>query len=405
MRITSLHLQNFRNFERLAFESLPPFVAFVGENGAGKTNILEAISLLTPGRGLRNAALPHLMRQSGDAKMGWGVKAATEKDITVATGWQAGMSKRGLTIGADSNAKQKDLAEFMTAHWLTPAMDRLLADAPAGRRRFIDRLVFALDPAHAGRITRYEKAVLERMRLLKEGRAKEAEWLSGLELDAAHSAASIAAARVSWMKRIAPYLSLSLSSPANAVREGDLNQPKIPFPSPAGSAGNDSKWRESDVSSFFPQPKIEMHGLMEAGLLSGQSALILEQQMTQALARARHADTENGTCSVGPHRTDIAITYAQKNQDARLASTGEQKALLISLILAQTHMLSDERGIKPILLLDDIASHLDENRRNALLTALFTYTEGGGQVFMTGTDKNPFKRAENGAFLIEVGAP
>lgn len=348
MRLASLHLNNVRNFEAFSLETLPPLAGFVGENGAGKTNILEAISLLAPGRGLRNAALPQIMRQSGDPKTGWGVRAQTQDGLAIATGWQQGMTKRGLRIGADDKATQKDLAEVITAHWLTPAMDRMLAEAPAGRRRFIDRLVFALDPAHAGRITRYEKAVLERMKLLKEGR-KDQDWLSGLELDAAHSAASIAAARVSWLKRIAPYLQ-------SAQTEG------------------------------FPQPALEMHGLMEAGLLQGQSALTLERQMAHALSQARLRDAENGSCSVGPHRTDIAIAYAQKKQDARLASTGEQKALLISLILAQTHMLSDEREIKPILLLDDIASHLDENRRKSLFQTLFEYTENGGQVFVTGTE-------------------
>ncbi len=366
MRLASLHLNNFRNFERQSFESLPSLVAFVGENGAGKTNILEAISLLSPGRGLRNAALPQMLRQGTDAKLGWGVKGVTADDLQITTGWQNGMARRALSIGNDPKASQKDLAEVITAHWLTPAMDRLLAEAPAGRRRFIDRLVFALDPAHAGRITRYEKAVLERMKLLREGR-KENDWMAGLELDAAHSAASIAAARISWLKRITPYIN---------TKQAD----------------------------GFPQPAIDMHGLMETGLLQGQNALMLERQMTNALEKARYQDANSGHCSVGPHRTDITINYAQKNQDARLASTGEQKALLISLILAQTHMLSDERGIKPILLLDDIASHLDENRRKSLFGALFSYTENGGQVFVTGADQNALKTLENHAFLIEVGA-
>lgn len=367
MRLASLHLQNFRNFEALAFESLPPMVGFIGPNGAGKTNILEAISLLTPGRGLRNAALPQILRQNIDSKIGWGVRSQTTDGLAITTGWQHGLIRRALSIGSDAKASQKDLAEVITAHWLTPAMDRMLAEAPAGRRRFIDRLVFALDPAHAGRITRYEKAVLERMKLLKEGRHREQDWLTGLELDAAHSAASIAAARVSWLKRVTPYINTT-------------------------------------QADGFPQPMLAMHGLMEGGLIQGESALMLERQMVAALAKSRTRDAEAGSCSVGPHRTDIAINYAQKNQDARLASTGEQKALLISLILAQTHMLSDERGIRPILLLDDIASHLDESRRKSLFSTLYTYTETGGQVFITGTDGNALKTSENHAFLVDVGA-
>ena len=136
----------------------------------------------------------------------------------------------------------------------------------------------------------------------------------------------------------------------------------------------------------FPQPAIRLHGFLEIGLMEQQSSLILERRLAEALAKARKTDADNGSCSAGPHRTDIEITYAQKGQDARLASTGEQKALLISLILAQTRMLQEERGLQPLLLLDDIASHLDEQRRASLFTTLSAYAAEGGQVFVTGTD-------------------
>ncbi len=348
MRLLSLHLQNFRNFEGLSLETLSPVVALVGPNGAGKTNILEAVSLLTPGRGLRNAALPQILRQGADPAIGWGVKSETQDRLAISTGWRHGMARRALSLGADDKAKQKDLGDTITAHWLTPAMDRLLAEAPAGRRRFIDRLVFALDPAHAGRVTRYEKTVAERLKILKEGRA-QSDWLSGLEMDAAHTGASIAAARVAWFNRITPYLT-------------------------------------SATMDKFPQPAIKLHGFLEMGLRDQQSSLTLERRLADALANARKTDAENGSCSAGPHRTDVEITYAQKGQDARLASTGEQKALLISLILAQTKMLQEERGMQPLLLLDDISSHLDEQRRASLFATLSSYAHEGGQVFVTGAD-------------------
>ncbi len=373
MRVTQLQLANFRNFEQKTLPEFGAVNAIVGANGLGKTNILEAISLLTPGRGLRGATMAQMMMQNADHAMGWGVKGKLESGLEISTGWQSGMARRGITIGADENATQKDLAEIVTAHWLTPAMDRLLAEAPAGRRRFIDRLVFALDPAHAGRITRYEKAVTERMRLLKEGRTNQDSWLSGLELDAAHSASSIAAARISWLKRITPYLNTDIYD-----------------------------------GKTFPKPVIHMNGFMEAGLLDNQPALILEKHMNEALQRARKKDGENGHCSVGVHRTDITISYAQKDQDARLASTGEQKALLIALIMAQTKMLIDERDIKPILLFDDIASHLDQARQKALFSALFSYGEDGGQVFVTSADKNALNGLNMGktqALMIDMDAP
>lgn len=367
MRLASLHLHNFRNFETLRLDDGQPAMVLVGPNGAGKTNILEAISLLAPGRGLRNAALPQILRQGADERMGWGVQAQIENGLPIATGWKTGMSKRALTIGADDKAKQKDLAESVNAIWLVPSMDRMVAEAPAGRRRFIDRLVFALDPAHAGRVTRYEKAVTERLRLLKEGRA-QASWLEGLELDAASTGASIAAHRVAWLHKIKPYLA-------------------------------------SSVTAGFPQPDIELHGFMEAGLTSGTPAVMLERQMAEALNAARKTDAQNGTCSVGPHRTDVHIHYAQKNQDSRLASTGEQKALLISLILAQTNMLSHERGLKPLLLLDDIASHLDDERRKSLFETLLDYANSGGQIWLTGADENALRTLENRAFFVAVGTP
>lgn len=347
MRLASVHLQNFRNFAQWRHDDLAPMMAFVGPNGAGKTNILEAISLLSAGKGLRGAALPALMKQDADNAIGWGVHGVLDHGLNVSTGWQNSMARRHITIGADATAKQKDLAEAVSVHWLTPAMDRMVAEAPGGRRKFIDRLVFALDPAHAGRVTRYEKSMGERLRILREsGPNAQKDWLQGLELDTASTGASIAAARVSWLRRITPYLSLH-------------------------------------ANESFPQPDIKLHGFMETGMANDIPSIMLERQMAEGLTRARQTDAENGTSSVGPHRTDIAITYAQKNHDARLASTGEQKALLITLMLAQTHMLYDERGMKPILLLDDIASHLDESRRGVLLDTLRDYADHGGQVFMT----------------------
>lgn len=353
MRLASLHLQNFRNFADWRMTEIAPLVALAGPNGAGKTNILEAISLLGPGKGLRGATLPALMKQDADNAVGWGVHAMLDNGLNVSTGWQNSMARRHITIGADATATQKDLAEAVAVHWLTPAMDRMVAEAPAGRRKFIDRLVFALDPAHAGRVTRYEKSVSERLRILREsGPNAQRDWLQGLELDAAGTGASIAAARVSWLRRITPYLSLH-------------------------------------ASESFPQPAIALHGFMETGMESNIPSVALEKQMAEGLMRARQIDADGGTSSVGPHRTDIAIAYAQKNHDARLASTGEQKALLITLMLAQTHMLHDERGMKPILLLDDIASHLDESRRAVLLQTLTDYADHGGQVFITMAEHVP----------------
>jgi DNA replication and repair protein RecF len=326
VHVSRLSLSDFRSYADAVLEAGPGFVILTGENGVGKTNVLEAVSLLSPGRGLRGANLSEMARTGGAG--GFAV-AARLGDIDIGTGTAAAAPERRQVRINGAPASANSLSEWLSVLWLTPAMDRLFADAASGRRRFLDRLVLALRPDHATHSARYDAAMRARNKLLaEEGRWDEA-WLAALEARMTEHGAAIAEARALTVAALAERLDAA---------------PESPF---------------------------------------ARALIALEGGEPGDLAASRARDAAAGRTLAGPHRADLAVTHAAKNQPASLCSTGEQKALLIGLILAHADLVAARTGRRPILLLDEIAAHLDPSRRAALFARL---GEAGGQAWMTGTE-------------------
>ena len=326
MTVNRLSLTDFRSYADALLAPGPGFVILTGENGAGKTNVLEAVSLLSPGRGLRGAALSDMARKGGAG--GFAV-AARIGDVDVGTGTAAAAPERRQVRINGAPASANSLSEWLSVLWLTPAMDRLFADAASGRRRFLDRLVLALHPDHAMHSTRYDAAMRARNKLLAEEGPWDAAWLDALEARMAEHGATIAEARAVTVVALAERLAAA---------------PEGPF---------------------------------------ARASLALDGGEPAPLAPARARDAAAGRTLAGPHRADLVVTHSAKNQPAGLCSTGEQKALLIGLILAHADLVAERTQRRPILLLDEIAAHLDPLRRGALFARL---AEAGGQVWMTGTE-------------------
>ena len=343
--LSRLVLTDFRNHPQLTVEPGAGFVVLFGENGAGKTNILEAVSLLAPGRGLRRAPLPAMARQGGPG--GFGVAASLMDDVDLATGTVAGAPERRLVRVQSAPVAATTLAEWLTVLWLTPAMDRLFVEPAAERRRFLDRLTLALFPAHARHANRYEAAMRDRNRLLAEPRPDPA-WLSALEARMAEHGAAIAAAREETVALLADRLAVEPDGPFARARLG-LDR---------GRAGD----------------------------------------LAAELARGRARDAAAGRTLSGPHRADLLVTHVAKDQPAALCSTGEQKALLLGIVLAHAALVADRTGRAPVLLLDEVAAHLDPVRR----LALFDRLAGRGQVWMTGTEPALFDGAPDDALKLAV---
>ena len=349
--LARLVLTDVRNHASLTLAPGPGFVILTGENGAGKTNVLEAVSLLAPGRGLRRAALSAIARQDGPG--GFGVAATlvgTGADgVTVATGTRPDAPERRLVRIQGATAAAAVLAEWLTVLWLTPAMDRLFADAASGRRRFLDRLCLALAPAHAVHAQRYEAATRARNRLLAEPAAADPVWLDALEARMAEHGSAIDAARQATVTLLARQLAAT----------------------PPGA---------------FPRAALALDGW------GGDAARLAAELRT---GRAR--DAAAGRALAGPHRTDLLVTHLDKpgpsgaggGQPAAQASTGEQKALLLGIVLAHAELVAKRTGRAPVLLLDEVAAHLDPRRR----AALFERLAGRGQVWMTGTEPALFADA------------
>ncbi|WP_242138343.1 DNA replication/repair protein RecF [Sphingomonas sp. TREG-RG-20F-R18-01] len=330
--LTRLVLTNFRNHAALAIAPGPGFVVLTGENGAGKTNVLEAVSLLAPGRGLRRAGLGEMARQDGPG--GFGIASDLSGDVALATGTQASAPERRIVRVQGSAVAATQLAEWLTVLWLTPAMDRLFVEPAGERRRFLDRLTLALSPGHAVHANRYEAAMRARNRLLGEEGRPDREWLSALEAQMAEHGSAIDLARRDTVAALGARL---------------VEQPDGPF----ARAG------------------LELTGWTGAG-----------ETLAADLAAGRARDAAAGRALVGPHRSDLAVTHLGKAQAAGLCSTGEQKALLLGLILAHADLVAERTGMAPVLLLDEVAAHLDPVRR----AALFARLAGIGQVWMTGTE-------------------
>ncbi|MFZ4687633.1 MAG: DNA replication/repair protein RecF [Polymorphobacter sp.] len=336
--ITRLSLTDFRSYPALAIAAAPGAIVITGENGAGKTNILDAISLLGPGRGLRGAALSDAARTGGPG--GWSIAAtlnAEGGDVEIGTGTAANAPERRIVRVNGAAATAATLGDWLALVWLTPAMDRIFADTPAARRRFLDRLVLALHPGHARQSVRYDAAMRARTRLLTGDAPADPHWLAALEAAMAEHGDHVAAARADTVVALAARLAVALDGP-------------------------------------FARPLLALGGEAVPDLAA-------------ALARSRAADAAAGRALVGPHRADLLVTHAAKAEPAARGSTGEQKALLIAIILAHAELVAERTGKPPLLLLDEVAAHLDPLRRAALFERL---AATGSQVWMTGTDSALF---------------
>ena len=344
--IGRLTLSDFRNHADALIVPDHGFILLTGDNGAGKTNILEAVSMLAPGRGLRGAALRAMARQEGPG--GFGIAAEVD-GVVLGTGVVAATpDRRQVRIGGVASSANA-LADHLSIVWLTPAMDRLFLDSPGGRRRFLDRLTLALHPAHAAHSARYDAAMRARNRLLADQRRADPAWLSALEAQMGEHGAALAAARSDLVAR----LNLALAG-----------QPDAPFARPMIAIES-----EEDGSDL---------------------------PLAERLARERRRDAAAGRTLSGPHRHDLSVLHIAKGQPAALCSTGEQKALLLSILLAHATLVAAHRGQPPVLLLDEVAAHLDPSRRAALFDRL---EHTGGQVWMTGTESSLFNELSSATRL------
>jgi len=369
LAIRRLVLNGFRGYETLRLALGPEPVVLSGPNGAGKTNLLEAVSYLSAGRGLRAAPLASVLRDGGRARL-WSVAATIATphgEVEVATGFEAGAEDGGaaaerriVRIDGQGAGGQAALARHVAMVWLTPAMDRLFVDGPSARRRFLDRLVFALDPAHAGRAQGFERSRRARARLLAEGRKDDA-WLAAVEHDMAERAIAIAAARLDLIGRLQTAL--------------------------------------AEAAGPFPRPAIAPAGLVE-GWLGERPALDIEERYQRHLAAMRRRDAETESCD-GPHRSDLEVSFAATGRAAALCSTGEQKALLVALVLAHARLIASLKGAAPILLLDEVVAHLDEARRRALYDQLLALH---CQAWLSGTEPEPFHPLSGAARFLAVRA-
>jgi len=361
--LSRLKLTDFRNYGEAALALDGRHVVLTGENGAGKTNLLEAVSFLSPGRGLRRAVLTDVTRVG--ASGGFTIFAdidGMEGEVSIGTGIEPGDGEsvtRKLRINGTPTKSTEELSDHLSVLWLTPAMDGLFTGPSADRRRFLDRLVLSLDPAHGRRASDFERAMRSRNRLLSEGRFDPA-WLTAIEAQMAGLGIAMAAARQEIL---------------GLLRTLSANSGETPFPTPV----------------------LSLEGFMDGAM--DRPAADLEEDYLEMLRNGRGRDAAAGRTLEGPHRADLLVRHREKDMEAARCSTGEQKALLIGLVLAHARLTADMTGHAPILLLDEIAAHLDEGRR----AALFDLVHGlGGQSFMTGTDRGMFSALSDRAQFFTV---
>lgn len=361
--VRRLTLTDFRCYRTLRLVAGPGLVVLTGPNGAGKTNILEAISYLGPGRGLRRAKVSDPVRRGAAA---WAVAADLDcpaGSVAVGTGLIADEGeapRRTVRIDGQPAGSGGSLARYFALAWLTPQMDRLFVEDAAGRRRFFDRLVYAFDPLHARRLSAYERALRERVRLLRSS-AGDA-WLSAIEQTMAEHAVAIAAARRDLLGRL----------------QRALGQPRGPFPGAA----------------------LAVEGTIEAWLET-LPAVDVETGMRSKLRESRLIDRESGGATIGPHRSDLIAHHLGHGMPAGLCSTGEQKSLLVSIVLTHARLAAGHLGGAPALLLDEVVAHLDEGHREALFAELRSLA---GQIWLTGTDRTTFGSLRQDAQFFSVNA-
>jgi DNA replication and repair protein RecF len=360
-------LKDFRSYATLDLALTGSLIALVGENGAGKTNLLEALSLFAPGRGLRRAQLAECARNGGAG--GFAVSIEVEDDgepRQLGTGLEPSpeAALRVNRIDRAPVASARAFADHLRIVWLTPAMDRLFTDSAGERRRFLDRLVLAVDPNHGARVNQFERALRGRNRLLEEG-SRNSHWLDAIEREAAELAVAVAAARSECVSRLKATIAL-----------------------------------ERDDASPFPWADLALDGDVER-LVAEMPALAAEERYRVALSEGRGRDAAAGRTLVGPHVGDLLARHGPKDMPAAQASTGEQKALLVGLVLAHARLVADMSGIAPLALLDEVAARFDPRRRAALFEALARI---GGQVFLTGADPAAFADLAGRAQLFDVAA-
>ncbi|MGF1639509.1 MAG: DNA replication/repair protein RecF [Rhodospirillales bacterium] len=370
--VARLTLTGFRCYDRQRLETGPEPVVLTGPNGAGKTTLLEAVSLLSPGRGLRRARLDEIGRRTGDQPAAdWAVAAQIRTAtgaVDIGTGRSAAAAaqardRRQVRIDGHPAKSQSALAAIVGVTWVTPEMDRLFVDGTAARRRFLDRLVFGIDPAHAGRVGAYERALQQRARLLRRGQADPA-WLTALEEIMAADGVAVAAARRDLVVRL-----------SRASTEG---------------------------GGPFPGAMLATSGAVESWL-DEAPALVAEDRLREALADSRRLDAEAGGAAVGPHKSDLKVSHAASGRSAAACSTGEQKVLLIAIVLAAARLQATERASTPVLLLDEVAAHLDARHRAALFEAVAALD---AQAWYAGTDVGLFEPLAGRAqfFAVEGGS-
>ena len=366
-------LADFRSYARLDLALPRANVALSGLNGAGKTNLLEALSFLTPGRGLRRADLAECVREGGGG--GWAVSVEIDDEpgglvlpVQLGTGLEPGDAARKCRVDRVPTASARSFADHVRIVWLTPAMDGLFTGPASERRRFLDRIVLTVDSDHAARVTGLDRALRNRNRVLEEGRQSgrlDQAWAEATEREVAALGTAVAAARHETVARLAALI----------------------------ESGRDD-------GSPFPWAEIALRGTVEDFLVDGP-ALEAEDRFRTLLRQNRARDAAAGRTLAGPHLPDLAVRHGPKRTDAGRASTGEQKALLVGLVLAQARLVDAMSGLAPLILLDELAAHFDPLRRAALFEILQAL---GGQVFMTGADPQVFEGAAGvGRFGVEAG--
>jgi DNA replication and repair protein RecF len=368
MPVLRLTLSNFRNYHAASLAIDADTVVLIGPNGAGKTNLIEAISFLAPGRGLRRATVEEVAFIEGDGS--WAVAAEIEGALglaTLGTGIERPLEEgatvqRKYRVDREPAASAAAFAEHLRVVWLVPAMDTLFTGAPSERRRFLDRLALTVDAEHASRVNALERSLRSRNRLLEEPRP-DAHWLDAVEHETAELAVAVAGQRVETIRRLQNVLT-------------------------------------GRRDSAFPPAEIALDGWIEQ-IIPAHPAIEIEERYRAVLRDNRGRDAAAGRTLDGPHLTDLKVVYAEKGIAAADASTGEQKVLLIGLVLAHARLIAEMTTFAPILLLDEVVAHLDPARRSALHMEL---SQLGAQVWMTGADPALFAEIKDGAMLVEVAS-